>query len=908
MIKRVIIVVFVLISLFGVFYGLYHFKKIKQPVSDPYLAVPSSAAFIMECKNGHGIWEELSNTNIMWDALQITESCRELNQTLILIDTLYNRFSMVRDIIDNQPIILSAHMTGATNFFFLTTFSLPAGTDGKTVVSFITEMVSKAFSMTKKDFEGAEIYQINPLGYAFTIYKNIFSGSYNQSLVELAVKQSNTDKTLSSDEIFKKIVTTSGKSQEANVYINIKQFNKLLKTYASEEVDGFFHWLQNFSDWFELDFKLRPNYLMLNGFTFSNDTLNNYLNIFKEQKTQPIEITKIIPHTTCFVHSIALSDVPLFYENYKNHLSKEDRINHRLRLIQHFNDSFKTTIEEEVFSWVGNEIALVITEPADSSLLAQNSFGILKIAYSDSATSSLDRLMKKSGKPDTTTYRGFTITQLQMPPFLNLLFGDMFNLITKNYFTIIENYVVFGNSEESLKEFISYYYSGRKLKDDENYSEFASKHLYDESNLFIYCNIARSLNLFKAFANERYLSDISTHANLFKQFQAAAIQISADKNGLFYNNLILKHNPITKKEATSLWETFLPASIAMKPAMPINHYTGSPEIFVQDDSNKVYLIGNTGKILWERQLNEPILGNVQQIDIFGNKKLQLLFNTAKKLHLIDRNGQDVTGFPVLLKTDATAPLTLVDYDNDFNYRILIPLSDKTIQNYDKHGKRVSGWSSETLKQEVVRPLQYFKIGSKDYITGVDLAGNVYVMDRRGESRLTITSKFQLSANNDFFIEKGNSLSKTRLISTDSTGTVHSLFLDDKMASTTLNLFSSEHFFGFSDINSDNSGEFIFADKHKLFVYTQDKELLFTHEFDSVITLPPQFYSFSSGNRIGVTSTLTNEVFLFDEKGAIKEGFPLSGSTLFSIGDINKDGVFNLIVGSKNRIVYTYNIQ
>ena len=46
-------------------------------------------------------------------------------------------------------------------------------------------------------------------------------------------------------------------------------------------------------------------------------------------------------------------------------------------------------------------------------------------------------------------------------------------------------------------------------------------------------------------------------------------------------------------------------------------------------------------------------GDVHQIDLYKNGKLQLLFNTQSKLHLIDRNGNNVEQFPIGLVAKAT---------------------------------------------------------------------------------------------------------------------------------------------------------------------------------------------------------------------------------------------------------------
>jgi hypothetical protein len=47
--------------------------------------------------------------------------------------------------------------------------------------------------------------------------------------------------------------------------------------------------------------------------------------------------------------------------------------------------------------------------------------------------------------------------------------------------------------------------------------------------------------------------------------------------------------------------------------------------------------------------------------------------------------------------------------------------------------------------------------------------------------------------------------------------------------------------------------------------------------------------------------------LINNLGEIDDGFPLAGSTPFSVADINNDKTTNLVVVNRN-ILYTYNLK
>jgi PPE-repeat protein len=61
-------------------------------------------------------------------------------------------------------------------------------------------------------------------------------------------------------------------------------------------------------------------------------------------------------------------------------------------------------------------------------------------------------------------------------------------------------------------------------------------------------------------------------------------------------------------------------------------------------------------------------------------------------------------------------------------------------------------------------------------------------------------------------------------------------------------------------------------------------------------------------KIGVVSETANELYLFNDNGSLYHGFPLSGKTGFSIGDLNNEGVLNLITGSSDNSIYLYQLE
>jgi hypothetical protein len=121
-----------------------------------------------------------------------------------------------------------------------------------------------------------------------------------------------------------------------------------------------------------------------------------------------------------------------------------------------------------------------------------------------------------------------------------------------------------------------------------------------------------------------------------------------------------------------------------------DYTTNHKDIVVQDVKNNLYQITKDGKVLWKKQLDGKILGNIEQIDLYKNGKLQLAFATPKRVYVIDRNGKDVSPYPLKFNDAITQPLSVFDYDNKKDYRLLV-CQGKALLMYDKQGKTVRGF-------------------------------------------------------------------------------------------------------------------------------------------------------------------------------------------------------------------------
>ena len=174
-----------------------------------------------------------------------------------------------------------------------------------------------------------------------------------------------------------------------------------------------------------------------------------------------------------------------------------------------------------------------------------------------------------------------------------------------------------------------------------------------------------------------------------------------------------------------------------------NHSNGSTELLMQDELNSLSLVSKDLEVLWNIKIGKKIKGVIHQVDFYKNRKLQYFFATDDQLHLIDRLGKYVIGFPREIATGTGVEFTtVVDYDNSKNYRFIIGDVSGKLFMFDKQGKVLPGWQPNRAGKQRILSLQHFKIAGKDYLMAIDENGAVYSFSRKGDLR----KKFPLELN------------------------------------------------------------------------------------------------------------------------------------------------------------------
>ncbi|MDA3891927.1 MAG: hypothetical protein PF517_09730 [Salinivirgaceae bacterium] len=906
-----IIVIIVFIVAIASFY--FFLKKQQNPGIEPLNAVPINAAAIIELKKPLKFYNQVSQKNAFFKKLNNISDFAQFTAKIANAYSLIVNNQKLNDLFSHKSLVISIHDIGKNEFKPLFVMPVKGWYESNQIFKSIEADCSGKYTFSFERYNQVKLFKISDESshYFYSYHNGLLIGSTSEMLVEDALRQVESTSNLLVNSSLKRLKETSGDHAEANIYIQFKYFQSYIGRIVSAA------YLKNLSinqigDWLEFDLNLKNQTLLFNGFAFSQSSDNRFMNLFQGQQPQNIKFLNFVPAGAEAFMGFELSNYSLYKENLRKYMEQIGQVDRYEINNKKIRDVFGNNSDKDLDHIFSGEIAQVTL--ANKSAL----FYIRTNGYRD-ASELIDKWLKNYCSKNNESLGEFKfnykIDEESVFPIYKMpieyvparLFGPFFKLSKANYVTVFDDFIIFGDDQKTLSNTIYNNVLQKTMVYDGGFTQFAD-YLSTKVNYYGYLSLTGTgESLRERLSNKAYVF-YKNNQELLRDFYGIGWQF-ATENNMYYNNLLFRHQPTNTLKAATEWETRLDTVIAFKPALMKNHYTNEKEIFVQDEKYNVYLINHSGRVLWKKNIGACIMGEVFQVDYFKNGKLQYLFNTKEKIHLLDRNGNFVKRYPINLPDKAVAPLAVFDYENRKNYRLFIPLASKEILAYNIEGKKVSGFKFSGADNKIISSVQYVRDNNKDYIIVTD-ESRIYLLDRRGNTRATPKMDSEPSKNNIFSYQPGNNNRPGRLVRTDSKGTIYYIYFDGKVEKKQIQECSGNHFFNVEDVNDDRINDFVFVDKNELTVYSLTGKRIFNHTFSTDIKHAPSFYRFSSNKTfIGITEFEANKIYLFNGKGEISKGFPLLGRTRFSIGFLEPgSGLFNLVVGGDEYYLYNFKLN
>lgn len=867
------------------FFAYRYFERFSDNRITALSAVPDDAAFVFEFSRFPSTWNHFSNTNLVWSDLLTAGYVKNLNQQITFADSLFSHQKNFQLIYNSAPLIFSLHPQTSSSAFFLcwqTPRTISAQAFREQLNTWEGIRITEEKTSKKNTIFQLEISQLG--NWYVSVQHNLLLASNSLPVMEESLRKLQQDEASVNNKKLTHLKSLSGNSTDVRMYVNFDQARRIFANDIS--ADGL-KWMggQSPAQWTEADLITQPS-----GFSFQGYSLidsNAALGVARGQQQATITATTYIPHKAAgFIH-ISTTDYDAWFSN----LQKDE---HHRTLSEEVAENCQCDIKSAFGNWLGDEAVVFYLANKHSEL---SKFALLKTS---GLANPIGLLAKEQSDTLLSSER---IKPLKAYDMAEAALGKLFRFEGEAFFTELNDYILIGTDSSLFGDIKNWAESGRTLAFDDEYLRFSADYLQLKSHFLFYSNLNSFFSIIRHGIKQETGERINKNQELMQKFSALAWQGSMINNSLLYHNINVVYNAQAQLKSNLLWQTKLEHEVQRRAWFSKNHRTNTQEILVQDTQNKLYRISATGKILWSRQLEGAIIGDIKQVDVFNNGRYQTLLVCSNWLYIIDILGNNVTGFPTKLPASATGSPAVLDYEKKKDYRFVVPCGN-TLYNFDKTGKAVDGWEFQAAAADIETTPVHFVIEGKDYICVNDKAGNIYLVDRRGKIRHHVSK--QVPKNTVPKFVKGKMLSTSRLFYADSSNRIMQLFFDGKVASfiedSTLysNLFkpvTQNDEFLYLAVPGQQRVEFYGADQKAM-------ELL-SLGFSKVDEL--NIFQQNGKRTITILDKQAGEIFISIKTGSTEKTHVFEGKTPPQVLDMNNDGILNVLT-TFGKNVRVYNAQ
>ena len=836
--------------------------------TDIYSSFPEVPVSIIQINNPDELTQALLYNNNYWQDLSYLEQLKTINTVFTLVDSLKEINPDISSVLLNRKLILSTYA------------------DGKHLWS---TQVSDNEQIAIKSLLSSNLS--NKLYFAYPA--DILLISDDKALIEKSIIQIASEVSLmDKEEGFNKIKDSAGDGALVNWFVNIKAFQNTLNESFKKQFN--LHDINHYARWCGFDIETLEDKIVINGFAESGGD-QDFLSVFSNQEYTLNTLTSRMPYNTYFFKHYALSDVDEYTQAVDSFSNK-----HELGY-----NAYGNLVSLETNT--GENPLLFFRQFFDGEIAygrnPMNEFIIVKLFSPQEAAEKLNYMVNdKDSEAKLIKKNDLDIYHFNQNGFAASVFGKQF-LLENEYMTIVDNKLIIAPTINFLTYIASRNANTQTLQCAPNFRD-ANKTLLSIANLSFYVNIPYVIRNAKEFFSEDFTAEIKKNENLWKNFSTFCLQAENSPNGNTFQHFFVQYDRVYKSEElvvrseelvkseelgvrseelkhseelavkneekgeitpnsqlfpnghqhvltpnlinTPAWSVNLDAPAIINPQIVKNHYNGEDEIFIQDENNQIYLISNSGKILWKKSIDGSIIGNVHQVDMLKNNKLQMAFVTENKLYIVDRNGNNLKNYPKTLSKKAIVGLSVFDYDKNKNYRFMIPTAEADVLLLNMQGEMPSDWNF-TSTADITTPLQYFSIKGKDYIVTAN-SEKALIVNRRGENRVTPKDDTK-GIKTSFFADAVGS--QDRLVAAGENGKILFIYTNNQVQETVIKDFAKN--FDFTLYKGRAGNYYMFYDKNGFEAYDKDFKIYLR---DNSISGGKNPVMLASGSKLATFDTKT----------------------------------------------------
>ena len=861
--RKIAFYLFLAASLGVALWAYFRLRESKAPETSVREHIPGTASAVIETRQTHDLVQQLTRQNLIWNSLLTEEVFANAQKGIQYLDSLTRASEEVSAMLEDNPVYWSFVKEGSRHEHLIQ-FKLKEQKDAELMEQFFSRVFATNHSVSS--FKAYDV-SVNGKAWLAACLNGIVYFCSDLSLLQKSTSLQKNE-SLAQNPTFLKLQKLNGR-QNTQVFLNHHLSGLLNKRFFTNQ------------SLFSLGIEL--NKLSCTGYTIP-DSSTFFSAMTGQKETEFRQIEKLPDHVSSLM-GISISRAAQFFKDNEVLLppALAEKNEKAWRIV---NDSALYNMKQEVYENTGGGLIL------GNYWLEEQAQQLLQLDIQDEAKAEQFLKVISDSLVNVNELRAFHIREnyTHLFSFYNATSG-------MPYGCIVSGDLILASSKTMLDYYAGCMKNSSILGKNTAFMTYANDNLFEPSQYVYY----EDYDLMKHSSFQRLINslELNTGDDVLSQL---SLSMKA-YNGALQMRLHATHKQEQASSELSkdvLWSYSADSLVASPVFVFTNHLTQEHELCFQDQTNKLYLISSTGKALWKKEIHEALRSGIYTVDIFKNGKLQMLFNTDNYLHLIDRNGNYVQGYPVKLPQRATSPITVLDYDKTKDYRIFIACADKKIYNYSLYGIKTEGYTPLRTDNVVRLPVYYAKVGASDYLITVDEGGRLYAFSRKGEGRIDFKNKAVQNLQ-DLYVWTGTHLDNTKIIYVDDKNNLlNKISLSDKKEA--FKLGDELHGFrvAFDLLNDDKQMDMILYGDGALHAYDLFSGKLF-ESYNEQAVYRDALFAYTENSQ---------QIMAFDQAGKKLDLVDLSGKPLYSIGNVTnvplvtqlyKDGKTYLVTVSGSRL-------
>lgn len=471
----------------------------------------------------------------------------EINSSAMSLDSLINGNKTLDMLFADRQMVISAHMISLTDYDFIFAVDLKKASKISFLTNYIKDIVGYYdYTFAKRNYAGTEIIELtNSISHeiiSLCFIDNILVCSFSPLLVEKSITQKDTEFWMKNPNV--RFVSTEIKGNKLfNFYINFSKVGDMLKCYLSEP-STFVNSMSKSLYFSAFNVTFDDENLQWDGYTSVNDSIPSYYKAIVDQSPGKFKAYEIISEKAALYVSMSFGSSETFFDKLKEVFKAEDttKAQDYEKTIKKVEKVLKVDLQEDFFSWIGNELAFVKLQPSPNAS-EYDAIAIIHTNDIEKAKTSMNKITKNVRKRtlgllkfNDTEYKNFTIKYLEYGWFLKLCFGKFFVKFDKPYYIYMEDYVVFSNSPSCLMDFIDDYTMGKTLSHNKEFTDFLDK-FETKSNISVFVQMPKIYSHLYYYSKADKRKGIRDNKETILSFTRVGLQLISD-NKMFKTKLV----------------------------------------------------------------------------------------------------------------------------------------------------------------------------------------------------------------------------------------------------------------------------------------------------------------------------------------------------------------------------------